>query len=150
MLREIPISNTDFIPGYEVVEVIDVARGSTVRARHMGRDILAGLKNMIGGEISDYTQLMAEAREQAIARMITDAKDIGADAVINVRFMTAQVMQMASEISTWPSSLQSPRRKCTIGISAEPGVPPMAVVVQLCPSLPYRTGFCFSIAAPES
>jgi uncharacterized protein YbjQ (UPF0145 family) len=87
------ISTTDYIAGYEITETLDIARGSTVRARNLGRDIFAGLKNLVGGEIQEYTQLMAEAREQAIARMKAEAEELGADAVINVRFMTAMVMQ---------------------------------------------------------
>lgn len=100
------ISTTDFIPGKEIVEVIDIARGSTVRARHLGRDIFAGLKNLVGGEISEYTNLMAEAREHAIDRMIADAERIGADAVINVRFTTAGVMNMASEILAYGTAVK--------------------------------------------
>lgn len=82
------ITTTDFIPGKEIEEIIDVVRGSTVRARHIGRDIMAGFKQIVGGEISEYTQLMADAREEAIDRMIADAERINADAIINVRFTT--------------------------------------------------------------
>lgn len=100
------ISTTDFIPGREIVEVIDIARGSTVRARNIGRDIFAGLKNIIGGEISEYTKLMADAREQAIDRMIADAEVLGADAVINVRFITSSVMAAASEIVAYGTAVK--------------------------------------------
>ena len=100
------ITTTDFIPGKEITEVIDIARGSTVRARNIGRDIFAGLKNLVGGEIDEYTNLMAEAREQAIDRMIADAERIGADAIINVRFMTAGVTQMASEILAYGTAVK--------------------------------------------
>lgn len=100
------ITTTDFIPGREILEIIDVARGSTVRARHIGRDIFAGLKNIIGGEISDYTDLMAKAREQAIDRMMADAADIGADAVINVRFMTSSIMQGMSEVMAYGTAVK--------------------------------------------
>ena len=100
------ISNTSFIPGKEITEVIDVARGSTVRARNLGRDIFAGLKNLVGGEISEYTKLMADAREQAISRMIADAETLGADAVINVRFTTAMVMQGCSEILAYGTAVK--------------------------------------------
>ena len=91
-------STTDFIPGKEINEILGIARGSTVRARNIGRDFFAGLKNIIGGEIEEYTQLQAQSREQAIERMIADAKKLGADAIINVRFSTAMVMQGAAEI----------------------------------------------------
>lgn len=100
------ISNTDQIAGYEITETIDIARGSTVRARNLGRDIFAGLKNLVGGEITEYTQLMAAAREQAIERMKADAAQIGADAVVNVRFMTAMVMQGASEILAYGTAVK--------------------------------------------
>ncbi len=100
------ISNTDFISGREIVEVIDIARGSTVRARNIGRDIFAGLKNLVGGEISEYTRLMADAREQAIGRMVADAESLGADAVINVRFTTAMVMQGCSEILAYGTAVK--------------------------------------------
>ena len=100
------ITTTDFIPGKEVVEVIDIARGSTVRARNIGRDIFAGLKNIVGGEIDEYTKLMAESREHAIRRMIADAESIGADAIINVRFMTSMVMQGTSEILAYGTAVK--------------------------------------------
>jgi len=100
------IVTTDFIPGKEIVEVIDIARGSTIRARHLGRDIFAGLKTIVGGEISEYTKLMADAREQAIERMIVDAEDIGADAIINVRFTTSMVMQGSSEVLAYGTAVK--------------------------------------------
>ena len=100
------ISNTDFVTGREIDEVIDIARGSTVRARNLGRDIFAGLKNLIGGEISEYTKLMADAREQAIQRMIGDAESLNADAIINVRFTTSMVMQGCSEILAYGTAVK--------------------------------------------
>lgn len=100
------ITTTDFIPGHEIVEVLDIARGSTVRARHLGRDIFAGLKNIVGGEINDYTRLMADAREQAIDRMVADAESLGADAIINVRFTTSMVMQGTAEILAYGTAVR--------------------------------------------
>lgn len=100
------ITTTDFVPGREILEVIDIARGSTVRARHLGRDFVAAMKLLAGGEISEYTKLMAMAREQAIDRMIADAERIDADAVINVRFTTATVMQGASEILAYGTAVK--------------------------------------------
>jgi len=97
---------TQEIPGYEITEVIDIARGSTVRARNVGRDIFAGLKNIVGGEITGYTKLMAEAREIALERMILDAEDLGADAVVNVRFTTSNVMAAASEILAYGTAVR--------------------------------------------
>jgi len=99
------LSNIDKIPGYKIVKVLDIARGSTVRARNIGRDIFAGLKNLVGGEIEEYTRLMADSREQAIRRMIADAEDLGADAIINVRFTTAMVMQGCSEILAYGTAV---------------------------------------------
>ncbi len=100
------MSTTESLPGYEIIEVIDIARGSTVRARHLGRDIFAGLKNIVGGEISEYTRLMADAREQAIDRMIADAEGLQADGIINVRFATATVMQGCSEILAYGTAVK--------------------------------------------
>ncbi len=100
------ISNTEFITGHEITEVIDIARGSTVRARNIGRDIFAGFKNLIGGEISEYTKLMADSREQAIQRMIADAETLEADAIINVRFTTSMVMQGCSEILAYGTAVK--------------------------------------------
>jgi uncharacterized protein YbjQ (UPF0145 family) len=92
------ITTAETVPGREIIETLGISRGSTVRARHLGRDIFAGLKNIVGGEISEYTELQAQAREQALQRMIADAEILGADAVINVRMHTSMIMQGASEI----------------------------------------------------
>ena len=100
------ITTTETIPGREIIEILDIARGSTVRARHVGRDIFAGLKNIVGGEISEYTQLQAQSREQAIERMVEDAIDLGADAVVNIRFSTAMVMQGAAEILAYGTAVK--------------------------------------------
>ena len=101
------IVTTDFVAGKEVTQVLGIARGSTVRARNIGRDIFAGLKNIVGGEISEYTKLLAEAREQSIVRMKADAERLGADAVINVRFSTAMIMQGTSEILAYGTAVKS-------------------------------------------
>ena len=100
------ITNTEFVAGREIVETLDIARGSTVRARNIGRDIFAGLRNIVGGEIQEYTKLLAEAREHAIDRMIADAERLGADAVINVRFTTSAVMQGMSEILAYGTAVK--------------------------------------------
>ncbi len=100
------LTTTPTIPGREIAEILDIARGSTVRARHLGKDIFAGLKGLVGGEIKQYTALMADAREQAIDRMVADARDMNADAIINVRFMTAMVMQGASEILAYGTAVK--------------------------------------------
>ncbi len=100
------IVSTDFVPGKEITEALGVARGSTVRARNVGRDIFASLKNLVGGEISEYTKLMAESREQAMQRMEDNARQLGADAVINLRFMTSSVMSGASEMLAYGTAVR--------------------------------------------
>ena len=99
-------STSDLIPGREIIEILGISRGSTVRARNIGRDIFAGLKNIVGGEIHEYTKLQAEAREQALDRMIEDAARLGADAVINVRMHTSMIMQGASEILVYGTAVK--------------------------------------------
>lgn len=100
------VSTTETVPGKEIVEILGVARGSTVRARNIGRDIFAGLKNIVGGEISEYTKLQAESREQAMQRMIQDAQKSGADAIVNVRLTTSMVMQGCSEILAYGTAVK--------------------------------------------
>ena len=100
------ITTTESIPNREVVEIIGIARGSTVRARDIGRDIFAGLKNLVGGEIDEYTKLQAQSREQAMQRMVQDAQRLNADAIINVRLMTSMVMQGASEILAYGTAVK--------------------------------------------
>lgn len=100
------IITSETIAGKEIVESLGIARGSTVRARNIGRDIFAGLKNIVGGEISEYTKLLADSREEAIQRMIKDAESMGADAVINVRFTTSAVSQGAAEILAFGTAVK--------------------------------------------
>ena len=100
------LSTTESIPKREIVEIVGIARGSTVRARNVGRDIFAGLKNIVGGEITEYTKLQAQSREQAMQRMIDDAKTLNADAIINIRFITSMVMQGASEILAYGTAVK--------------------------------------------
>jgi len=100
------ITTTDFIPGKEIIEILGVARGSTVRARNFGSDFIAGLKNLVGGEVSEYTKLQARSREQALKRMMDDAQRLGADAVINVRFTTSMIMQGMSEILAYGTAVR--------------------------------------------
>ena len=100
------VTTSESIPGKETVEVLGIARGSTVRARNIGRDIFAALKNVVGGEIEEYTKLQADAREQALQRMIEDAVSLDADAVINLRFSTSLIMQGASEILAYGTAVR--------------------------------------------
>jgi len=100
------ITTTDFIPGKEVTEILGVARGSTVRARNFGSDFMASLKNLVGGEVSEYTKLQAHSREQALQRMINDAEQKGADAIINIRMTTSMIMQGMSEILAYGTAVK--------------------------------------------
>ena len=100
------VTTTEFIPGKELEEVLGIARGSTVRARNIGKDIFAGLKNIVGGEIDEYTKLQAQSREQALQRMINDAEKLDAQAIINVRFATSMVMQGAAEILAYGTAVK--------------------------------------------
>jgi len=97
---------TEIISGKTIKETLGIARGSTVRARNIGRDFFAGLKNIVGGEISEYTKLLADSREQAIKRMLDDAQKLGADAIVNVRFTTSQVMQGAAEMLAYGTAVK--------------------------------------------
>ena len=101
------ITTTENIPNKEITEIIGIARGSTVRARNIGRDIFAGLKNIVGGEIEEYTKLQAEAREQALQRMIEDAQKLNADAIVNVRIATSLIMQGASEVMAYGTAVKT-------------------------------------------
>ena len=100
------IVTTPTVAGREINEVLGIARGSTVRARHVGRDIFAGLKNIVGGEIDEYTKLLADSREQAMQRMINDAENLGANAILNVRLTTSAVTQGAAEILAYGTAVK--------------------------------------------
>ena len=99
-------STTDTIAGKEITQVLGVVRGSTVRARNVGLDITAAFKNLVGGEVAEYTKLQADTREQAIQRMEEDARRLGADAVVNVRFETAMIMNGAAEILAYGTAVK--------------------------------------------
>ncbi|MFC1904845.1 YbjQ family protein [Chloroflexota bacterium] len=92
------ITTADGVKGKEIVKTVGLVKGSTIRARHMGRDIMAAFRSMVGGEIAEYTKMMAESKEEAIQRMIEDAEKQGANAIVSMRFTTSMVMQNASEI----------------------------------------------------
>lgn len=92
------VVNTEFIPGHQVVELKGLVQGNTIRAKHVGRDIMAGLKNIVGGELKGYTELLTDARREAMRRMIAQAEELGANAVINVRFSTSAITQGAAEL----------------------------------------------------
>ena len=100
------LSTTNDVAGHSVAETIGIARGSTVRTRNVGNDILAAFKNLVGGEVAEYTRLQADAREQALQRMIEDGKNLGADAVICVRFQTSVMMAGASELLAYGTAVK--------------------------------------------
>ncbi len=101
------VTPTPTIAGRRITRTLGVVRGNTIRARHIGRDILAVIKHIVGGEIEDYTKMMAEAREQAIDRMVQHAAEQGADAVVNVRFSTSYIMGSAAEILVYGCAVVS-------------------------------------------
>jgi len=100
------IVTTDYIEGKKIKEIIGLVKGNIIQAKHLGKDILAGFRQMIGGEIKEYTEMISEAREIALQRMIKKAEDMGADAVINVRFGTSMVMQGAAEILVYGTAVK--------------------------------------------
>lgn len=99
------MSTTETIEGRRIIKNLGLVKGNTIRARHIGRDIMAGLRNVVGGEISDYTKMMAESREQALDRMVEDAQNLGANAIVGVKFATSMVMQSASEILAYGTAV---------------------------------------------
>jgi len=100
------VTTTDFVPGYEIDGVLGVVMGNTVRAKHIGKDILAGLKNIVGGEIDEYTEMLKDARIEAINRMINEAKKLDADAIVNVRFATSQTTAGAAELLAYGTAVK--------------------------------------------
>ena len=99
------VVSDDKIAGTRVVRTLGLVRGNTIRARHVGKDLMAVLRNMVGGEISEYTKMMAEAREQALDRMVEEAEELGADAVISTRFATSMLMQGAAELLAYGTAV---------------------------------------------
>ncbi len=99
------VATSSAIAGKSIVKTLGIVRGNTVRARHIGKDILAVFKNIVGGEIEEYTKLMAESRDQAIDRMVANAEALGADAILDMRFTTSSIMQSASEILVYGTAV---------------------------------------------
>jgi uncharacterized protein YbjQ (UPF0145 family) len=103
------VVTTESIPGYRVTESIGVVRGSTIRTKHIGKDFIAGLRTLVGGEIKEYTEMLVEARNESTNRMVAQAEQLGADAVINVRFVTSQVMSGAAELLAYGTAVKITR-----------------------------------------
>ena len=105
------LSNLEHLPNHTIVERLDVVYGSTVRSKHVGKDFLAGLKNIVGGELTSYTDLLEEAREEALQRMITKAQALGADAVVGIRFSTSSIAMGAAELFVYGTAVKiAPKR----------------------------------------
>ena len=100
------VSTTDCIPGQELKKILGIARGNVVQSKHIGKDIMAGLKGIVGGEIEQYTELMTDAREEAFKRMLADAEAMDANAVINVRFVTSMISQSMSELLAYGTAVK--------------------------------------------
>ena len=100
------VVTTDFVPGREISEAIGVVRGNTIRAKHVGKDIMAGLRLLVGGEIKEYTDMLTEARNESMRRLEAQAESKGADAVVNVRFVTSQVMSGAAEMLAYGTAVK--------------------------------------------
>ena len=101
-------STLETVPGQTIREHLGIVQGSTVRAKHIGRDIMAGLKNIVGGELKGYTELLIEARQEAVRRMEAQALELGANAIINVRFSTSSVAQGAAEVLAYGTAVIPP------------------------------------------
>jgi uncharacterized protein YbjQ (UPF0145 family) len=105
-MNSMQVSNLELVPGKRVTAHFGIVQGSTVRAKHVGKDIFAGLKNIVGGELKGYTELMQEAREESIQRMIAEAESMGANAILNVRFATTSIAAGAAEILAYGSAVR--------------------------------------------
>jgi uncharacterized protein YbjQ (UPF0145 family) len=100
------ITNIEYLPNKEIIEHFGIVSGSTVRAKHMGRDIMAGVKNIFGGELKGYTELLSESRDEAISRMIEQAESLGANAILNVRFSTSSIAAGAAELYVYGTAVR--------------------------------------------
>lgn len=100
------LTNTETVPGHNIVEHLGLVQGSTIRAKHVGRDIMAGFRNLVGGEVKSYTELLTDARSEAVERMKKNAEELGANAVVNMRFATSSVMQGAAELFVYGTAVK--------------------------------------------
>ena len=99
------VVNSDRLEGYRITEYLALVRGSTIRAKHVGKDILAGLRTIVGGEIKEYTEMLTECRNESVKRMVAEAEGLGADAIVNLRFTTSQVMAGAAELLAYGTAV---------------------------------------------
>jgi uncharacterized protein YbjQ (UPF0145 family) len=100
------VVTTEQVAGYEIVEHLGTAIGSTIRARHLGKDIIAFLRSLVGGEVKEYTGMLSESRDQALERMVAQAREMGADAVVGVRFQTSMILQTTAELLAYGSAVR--------------------------------------------
>jgi len=105
------LTTQDNFSNYEIAKTLGIVRGNTVRARHAGKDILAGFRNIVGGEIGEYTKLLAESREQSIDRMIEAAENLGADGIVCIRFTTSSIMQAAAEMFVYGTAVKLKKKE---------------------------------------
>lgn len=103
----VQLSNLEHLPNYQITERLDVVYGSTVRSKHVGKDLFAGLKNIVGGELTAYTELLEESRQEAIDRMVVKAEALGADAIVGLRFSTSSIAQGASELFVYGTAVKA-------------------------------------------
>ena len=99
------IVNTETVPGYQVKKVLGLVRGNTIRSKHVGKDIMAGFRSIIGGEVKEYVEMLTEARAEAVRRVVADADGLGANAILNLRFVTAQVMAGSAELLAYGTAV---------------------------------------------
>jgi len=100
------LTNTDYVPGYEVTEALDVVKGSTIRAKHVGKDLIVVFRQLVGGELKEYSEMIQESRKVSTGKMVAEAEKLGADAVVNIRFTTSNVMQGAAEILVYGTAVK--------------------------------------------
>lgn len=119
----VQLSNLEHLPNYQITERLDVVYGSTVRSKHVGKDLFAGLKNIVGGELTAYTELLEESRQEAIDRMVIKAEALGADAVVGLRFSTSSIAQGASELFVYGTAVKAvpmPQQSISSPLSHQP------------------------------
>ncbi len=103
------VVTSESVPGHQITEAIGIVRGSTIRAKHLGKDFMAALRNIVGGEVKEYTEMLIEARNESSNRMVAQAEKLGADAIINVRYVTSQVMSGAAELLAYGTAVKTRR-----------------------------------------
>ena len=119
----VQLSNLEHLPNYQITERLDVVYGSTVRSKHVGKDLFAGIKNLVGGELTAYTELLEESRQEAVARMVVKAEALGADAVVGMRFSTSSIAQGAAELFVYGTAVKAVRLPNSSEQNQAPHVP---------------------------